>query len=229
MNMIPPAPVSIKPFSWSYSKLKNFETCRKRHYEVDIAKRVVEEESDNLTWGNDVHKAMELRIGRGAQLPMGMGHYERWAVKVAAMPGQKLVELKLAITRELGPCGYFDKDAWWRGKVDVAVVNGVVAWAGDWKTGKILDEPVQLGLTAAAMFAHNPALAAVKCNYIWLKDNVAGNDEIYRREDMPGFWAKLLPRVQAMEHAYNTTTYPADPGRLCRNWCPVKTCPHWGQ
>ena len=29
--------------------------------------------------------------------------------------------------------------------------------------------------------------------------------------------------------AYDTTTYPAKPGPLCRRYCPVAACPHHGE
>ena len=41
-----------KPFAWSYSRLKNFEVCPKRHFHVDIAKDFREEEGESLVWGN---------------------------------------------------------------------------------------------------------------------------------------------------------------------------------
>ena len=56
----------------------------------------------------------------------------------------------------------------------------------------------------------------------------ATTDETFAREDMPGMWRSLWPRIQALEAAHNTTTYPARPGGLCRSWCPVNTCPHHG-
>ncbi len=99
---------------------------------------------------------------------------------------------------------------------------------GDWKTGKILEDAPQLGISASVLFAHHPELQAVKTNFVWLKDNTPGTDVVFRRAEMATFWAGLLPRVAAMERAYLTTTYQAEPGRLCRNWCPVKSCPHHG-
>ena len=56
---------TCKPFSWSWSKLKNFRTCPKRHYHVDIAKDFKEDDSEDLLWGNEVHEALAKRIGKG--------------------------------------------------------------------------------------------------------------------------------------------------------------------
>ena len=56
---------SPKPFAWSYSRLKNFEVCPKRHYEIDIAKNIKEEESEALLWGNTVHRSCADRLSKG--------------------------------------------------------------------------------------------------------------------------------------------------------------------
>jgi len=60
-------PAGPKPFAWSYSKLKNFEVCPKRHYNVDVIKSFKEEEGEALVWGNMVHKALADRcvVGKG--------------------------------------------------------------------------------------------------------------------------------------------------------------------
>ena len=50
-----------KAFAWSYSRLKNFESCPKRHYHVDVVKDVREEESEQLKWGNALHDAFAKR------------------------------------------------------------------------------------------------------------------------------------------------------------------------
>src|SRR3954463_259124 len=90
-----------KPFTWSYSKLKNFETCPKRHLHLDILKDVKEEDSDQLTWGNYVHKALADRISKGTNLPKGMEDYETWCEKISQTDDpentQIMVEQKLAI------------------------------------------------------------------------------------------------------------------------------------
>ena len=59
MNVHAPAK---KAFAFSYSRIKNFEACPKRHLEVDLKKTFKEADSDQLTWGNAVHKALELRV-----------------------------------------------------------------------------------------------------------------------------------------------------------------------
>jgi hypothetical protein len=46
---------------------------------------------------------------------------------------------------------------------------------------------------------------------------------------MVPLWNRLLPEVKKMEQAYVTLDYPPKPNGLCRNYCPVKSCPHHGK
>jgi len=217
-----------KPFTWSYSKLKNFEACPKKHYEIDLRKSIKEEQSDQLLWGNQVHDAFHAVLGpKQKPLPKPMQIYQPWVDRIVTGQGNIYVENKMALTREFADCGFFDASVWFRAIGDVIKVNGRVALIIDWKTGKILEDSCQLALAAACVFAKHPEVMRVKSTFAWLKEN-ATTDEVFTREDMPAMWRGLWPRIQALEHAHNTTTYPARPGGLCRSWCPVTTCPHHG-
>ena len=216
-----------KAFSWSYSKLKNFESCPKRHYEIDVTKRIKEEESEQLTYGNNLHSAIAARIKDGTPLPAPYTFLEEWAERVLTGEGTVLVEQKLAITKELQPCEFFARDAWFRGVADVIKIVGPVALVLDWKTGKVLDDAVQLALTAQCVFAHHPQVQKIRAEFVWLKEDATTRGN-YARADMVQLWNNLTPRLEALEHAHNTTSYPARPGSLCRRWCPVSDCPHHG-
>ena len=217
-----------KPFAWSYSKLKNFETCPKRHYHVDIAKDVREEESEQLVYGNEAHKALAARIEKGTPLPLPFKHFEEWVERLNIDTGTMLVEQKYAIRKDFTPCGYFDRDVWYRGIGDVVKIHGTVALIADWKTGKISEDGTQLALMAQCVFSHFPEVQKVRSEFIWLKEGASSRED-FARTDMPGIWAALLPRIAQLEHADETQSYPAKPGFLCRRWCPVAKCPHHGE
>jgi hypothetical protein len=218
-----------KSFAWSYSKLKNYETCPKRHFHVDIQKDAKEEESENLQYGNMLHDALGKRLGeKRTPLPKSFAHMEEWCTRLDDGRGELHSEQKLAITKDFGPCAFFDNEAWFRGVADVVKIMGPVALVLDWKTGKVVEDSVQLALTAACVFAHFPQVQKIRCEFVWLKEDATSRAD-FARTDMPGFWASVLPRVQTLEQAHNTTTYPAKPGNLCRRWCPVKQCPHHGE
>lgn len=216
-----------KPFSWSYSRLKNFESCPKRHWHLDIAKDIKEEAGEALLWGNAVHDALAKRVAHGAPLPKTMAEYEKWAERVLTGGGNILVEQKLAINKDFGATSWFGDDAWYRGIGDVIKIVGPVALIVDYKTGKILEDGSQLALMAACVFAHHPDVQKVRSEFVWLKEDATTRAD-FARNEMARVWRDLWPRIEALEHAHNTIAYPPKPGALCKRWCPVNTCPHHG-
>ncbi len=217
-----------KPFSWSYSKLKNFEACPKRHFHIDVQKDVKEEESEMLAWGNVVHDRLAKRVSKNEPLPPELVKFDKWAERIQATPGVIHVEQKLAIKKDFGACKFFDREAWFRAVGDVIKINGQVALVADWKTGKIVEDSVQLALAAACVFAHYPEVMAVRSEFIWLKHD-ASTRETFKREDMAAFWRGLWTRIETLQHAHENDEFPAKPNGLCRRWCPVTKCPHHGE
>lgn len=219
----------IKPFAWSFSRLKNFEVCPKRHWEIDLAKNIKEPEGEQLVWGNFVHKGLAERCGASrVTLPKELTQYEPWAVKVIGNSGDIYVEESLALTRNFTPTGNFDTDVWLRVKSDFIRIDNDVALAVDWKTGKILEDSVQLALTAACIFAKFPNVKAVRSTYVWLKEDCESSENFFR-EDMPTVWRSIWHRIEAMEQAHLNTNYPPTPSGMCARWCAVKSCPHNGK
>lgn len=217
-----------KAFAWSYSRLKNYESCPKRHYHLDVARDTKEEEGEALLYGNAVHKALAERIGpQHTPLPEPFKGLEKWAERVLKSDGRILTEQQLAITKDYGATTWFGSDAWYRGIADVLKIIGPVALAMDWKTGKILEDGVQLALMAACVFAHHPEVQKIRTEFIWLKEDATTRAD-FTRADMVSVWAGVLPRVQVLEGAYAMTNFPPKPGSLCRKWCPVTQCPHQG-
>jgi hypothetical protein len=217
-----------KPFAWSYSKLKNFESCPKRHWHVDVQRDIKEEEGEALLWGNVVHKALADRVAKGVPLPKQMADYEKWPARILTGDGKIFVEQKLAITKDFAATSWFGDTAWYRGIGDVIKIVGPVALIVDYKTGKILEDGSQLALMAACVFAHHPDVQKVRSEFVWLKEDATTRAH-FSRDDMAKVWRELWPRIEALEHAHNTITYPPKPGALCKRWCPVTVCPHHGE
>jgi hypothetical protein len=221
---------ALKEWSWSYSKLKNYEECPKRHYEVDIARTYAEEENTDpnspLNWGNRVHAELAATLQGKQELPPEMQAYQRWVDVIKNGPGQLYVEQKYAITRDFKPTQYFAKDVWYRGIGDVVRIDGPVALVLDWKTGKILEDSVQLMLMAQCLFSHFPQLKRVRSEFVWLKEDCS-TPEVYDRAEVARNWVGLMERVSTLEFASKTMNYPPKPGRLCKNWCIVQSCPFY--
>lgn len=218
-----------KQWAWSYSKLKNYETCPKRHWHCDIAKDVKDEESEHITYGNMVHKALADAIAGKAELPQPYKHWQPWVDRITSDgKGTILVEQQLAITKDLTATEWFGRDAWYRGIADVIKIVGPVAVVLDWKTGKISEDGVQLALMAQCVFAHHPIVQKIRTEFVWLKEDATTRAD-FTREDMVGVWTGLLPRVALLEKASVEVSYPPKPGYLCKRYCPVEACPHHGR
>lgn len=235
-----------KLFSWSYSKVKNYVTCPKRHYEVDLQKNYTES-SEALTWGNQVHDDMRDAVNSGIPLPAGEEEFQKWAnemrsgkfngdeyrepwLRHLAHPDRKLfVEQKYAITKDFQPCGWSEwNKAWYRGICDAVVMDPTctVALARDWKTGAVKHDSRQLMLMTQCLFSHFPTLRKVKTEFVWLKDDCT-TAETFDRATIHREWPPVLDIVKEMESAAKTLTYPAKPSGICRSWCPVSSCPFY--
>ena len=219
----------MRPFSWSWSRLKNYRACPKRHYHVDLAKDYKEAEGEQLIWGNQVHDALAKRLAKKTPLPSTMQSYEGWAAGAEAVGGKVLVENKLGMTKDFGKAGFFDDNTWFRAVVDLLVLpHPTLAITYDWKTGQVKPEMEQLALSAQVIFAHYPDVQQVGSRYVWLGDG-DHTTVTYRREDMVPMWNNLWPEIKQMAEAYRTTTYPPKPSGLCKRFCPVTSCPHHGR
>lgn len=218
--------MSHKTPAWSYTSLTAYETCPKQYYHLRVKKDFKDTPGEAAIWGQEVHKALELRVKDGTALPEGMTQWEGIAAKVAGTQGDTLTEQQLAINKDFQPTGWFAKDAWCRGVVDVAVVRDVKVTALDWKTGKRKPDSTQLKLFAGLLFAHYPKVEQVYTGFVWLKEKPGkqiDRDE-FARSDVPDIWNEFLPRVRRLEVAYEKDSWPARPSGLCKNWCAVTSC-----
>lgn len=212
-----------KQFTASFSKLKNFEQCAFRHQQVDLLKKYVEK-SDQLEWGEKVHKAFENAFLRNQALPEDMKPWEKWVKIAKRLPGEHLVEEKWALTRDLQPTEYFGPRVWWRGRGDFVALQEKTAAILDWKTGQQKHDSDQLVLCAACLFAYHPKLERIRCTFIWLPDDCPSSDTYNRADVANALKNGLLDRINAMEHAAINQIYPKRPSGLCVRHCPVDVC-----
>ena len=211
--------------AWTYSQLEAFETCPKKFYHLRVARDVVEPPNEYSAWGERVHTAMENRVRDGVALPEGMEQWEGIAAKLAALPGAKLCEQKMALDKNFQPVDW--KQAWSRGIADLLVIHGDKALVIDHKTGKRkLSE--QLMLYALYAFAYYPEVEEVGACFVWLKEKKM-DKEVFSRQDIPKMWSEFLPRVARLESAYEKDKWLAKPSGLCKGWCPVTSCEHNGK
>lgn len=217
-----------KPFTWSFSQLKGYETCPRRYYHYNVAKDVVELETSQLAEGNALHEAFHKRISKGVELPLGMTHHEPLLAKIVSAPGETYAEQKLALTEQFTPVGFFGKNVWFRTVIDAAKINGDSAIVFDWKTGKPSIDETQMQLVSATMLHHMPKLNSVKAALIFVNYGETERSE-YLRSDLPSIWGEVLPRVRKLKQAREDNDFPPKPGGLCRRYCNVVSCEYHGK
>jgi PD-(D/E)XK nuclease superfamily len=231
MEIVKTAAAKPAPFNFTYTKLKDFETCPRRYHEMSVLKNWVEEKSEHLEWGRAVHDAMAARLTLGVELPANMRGYQPWIDKVLRTPGDLYVEdqCKYAITRAFRPCDWFGPHVWMRCIADAVKVDDDLALAIDWKTGKSSNQdPVQLAIVALMVFIHFPKVLRVRADYVFLQDD-AQTSVVMDRHEAADEWVKILERVAYLERATERGEFPPKPNRLCRSWCPVRSCCYWGK
>jgi hypothetical protein len=235
----PTKSILTKPFTWSYSKLKNYETCPRRYKAIDVDKSVEQPRSEALDRGDELHEAMKNRVQGTTPLPPHLIYMEHWAEKLTRVlhPFQIIqCELKMSNDREGNPTGYFDKRTWFRSKIDyfrlmpTGKENQDFGHVVDYKTGKPprVWDGTQLMLNAWQIFQSYKSVASLRVDYLWTEYNDTSH-ETYTREEIPHLMAEVTPRVSAMEEAHKTDNFPPKPGGLCMEYCDVTSCEHWGK
>ncbi len=223
-----------KALARSYSALTSFETCPRRYYLTRVSKTVVEPPTEAITWGNCVHEALEKRAKDGTPMPTGMEHWAPLVDKIVRkrddVGGELLVERQLALTADLKQTGWFDRDVWIRGVVDVGLVSADrrTVLALDYKTGKPKPDSDQLKLFAAMLMAVYAEAERVVTGFLWLKDN-STTQETYTRDRFGALWAEFMPRFERLQQAWDTNDWPPRPSGLCRAWCPCRECEYNGK
>ena len=211
--------------AWTYSRLDSFATCPRQFYHKSVAKDVVDPPTVHTEWGTKVHEALEHAVQDGVELPTGMTQWQPIVDRFRKAPGEKLVEYKFAVDRNMKPADW--SQAWSRGIGDLVIINGTKAIAADWKTGK--RKPTdQLSLYAAYIFAHYEEVQTVATSFVWLKEGKLDNDK-FEREDLPAIWSNLMPRIVRLERAYESGKWEPKPSGLCAGWCGVgrDKCEFW--
>jgi hypothetical protein len=216
--------------TWSYSSLGLFQQCPRKYYHLRVAKDIKEPESTAILYGKEVHLALEEYIRDGKPIPAQFKEFTDIADMLKAMPGDKLCEYKMGLTKDIQACGFFDKNVWFRGVADLLIINGDTARVIDYKTGKSSEfaDKKQLELMSLAVFKHFPNVRTVKAGLIFL----VANDFIkadFEKEDSSNTWLKWIQETDRLEEAYEVNVWNPKPNFTCRKYCLVKDCEHNGK
>jgi len=214
----------------SYSRLSTFEQCQAKFDYLYVSKTVKDQGNEVSAYGNRVHEVLELYGKDELTEPLGLEAkqtLQKWGGlvdKIKSKPGEKYYEYQMAIDIKRAPTGWYDGDAYFRSIADVLVVDGDTAYCLDYKTGKVKDNPTQLQLFAAMVFAHFPEVNTVKTSFIWLKFDKVDNTT-YKRSHLEALWNGLQPRLDMVKEVVDLGYFKTKPSGLCP-WCPAQDiCP----
>ena len=216
--------------TWSYSSLGLFQQCPKKYYHLRVIKDIKEPTTEAIIYGKAVHEAAEHYIGKGTPIPEKFSYMVPILDVLNAIPGEKLVEYKMGLTKDLEPCGFFDKGVWFRGVGDLVIVEGDLAHVVDYKTGKSSQyaDTKQLELMSLALFKHFPDVERVKAGLAF----VVCNDFIkakYNKKDEKVYWLRWKQETDQLEKAYENDLWNPKPNFTCRKFCSVMECEHNGK
>ena len=215
--------------AWSYSRIKSFEQCPKKFYHLKVAKDYEEPETSAMGYGTAFHLAAEEFIRDGKPVSEEFNFATEALEVLNAKQGKKLCERKMGLTRELKPCDFFSKDVWWRGIVDLLILDGDLAWVVDYKTGKSAKyaDKGQLELMALATFKHFPTIKTIRAGLLFVvsKDLVKAT---YRIDEEPVLWDKWFADYARMETAFKVDVWNPRPSGFSNGHCVVIACIHHG-
>lgn len=220
MNEPLPAFLDKRPLVHSYSSLSTYENvCPYKYYRQYVVRDLPYVETPERKRGNEVHDALALRIG-GKPLPSTMQHLEPLA---AAFDGRGAkAEGKVGVTRQGRPTGFFDKDVWLRGAIDVSVVQVPYAAIFDWKEGSSKwVKRFELDVHALLLHARHPTLTSIQAQYVFTKENKLS--ERYDCSDTRGTWQTINDIVGRIEADKKSGQFEKRKNPLCA-YCECFDC-----
>jgi hypothetical protein len=211
---------------WSFSSLKTFQQCPKKYYHTKIARDIVEPDTQATLYGKTAHTVAEEYIRDDVPIPAPFAYMQSVLDVLKAIPGEKLCEVRLGLTKNLESCDFDAPNVWWHGIADLVVINPTqtMAYSVDYKTSKSARyaDVKQLDLVACGLFAKFPTLQKVKSALLFTvsKDFVRAD---HYREMMPKYIEKPAQDVDRVEAAIKSDVWNPIQGPLCK-FCAVKTC-----
>lgn len=207
--------------AWSYSRYNTYETCPLQAKYKFVEKRP-EPPSPALENGDAVHKTLSQYM-RG-DLPVnepvpGWTYFAKLLQDLRSL--EPLVEQEWGYTSEWKPTGWFGSDAWFRSKLDAAVVyDDGDADVIDFKTGKPYEKATaqQSELYFLSIVCRYPQVQRVTVRFWYLDVPQEGKESVYRfTREMA---AEMLKRwTKRAEKMLSDRIMAPLPGQHCK-WCP---------
>ena len=219
------APVDTSPgplTAWSFSTLKNFESCAHRAYLKGV-KRLKEPGSPAMDRGSMVHDEAEAFVKGEIPFPVNLKKMEADFEQLKEMydPTVMLLEKNWGFTQQWKDTGWMSDDVWHRSKLDnMYFESQTSAVIIDYKTGKKFGNELkhgeQLMLYAVVAFVKFPRLQFIKVEN-WYTDHNEKLTKTYTRETAMLFFPRWAERGLTMTTAKE---FPPSPSKPNCKWCP---------
>lgn len=212
---------------WSYSALKDYEGCARRYHRVRVLKEAKQEKTEQILYGEELHKACELYVTDNTPLPSQFLFVKPTVDALLAKAGRKFAEHKMGVREDATPCGFFDDAVWVRGVADLLIVDdeNLTAWCVDYKTGNDrYPDTDQLELMSLMTFAHFPHIKQVNSALLFVVKNNIVKFKLMASESQPTWW-KYRERVARLANSFAEGVWNPSQSPLCR-WCPAVSCEH---
>ena len=208
--------------AWSLSSLTQYENCPQKFKYIKLDKIPLGEKSYALEYGIMVHNKLErylLGEIKGVPQELRKFSYElKKLLHLGAIPEEKLVMDK---NWEFIENGWWNKDAWWRGKTDVRLDNFII----DLKTGRHYpDHEDQAMIYSIAIFKAHPEFEDIDVEFYYSKSGEV-SEYSYLRKDLPDMINQFIPRVQSL---YDEEHWLPREHQWCRNCEFRNICPLFG-
>jgi hypothetical protein len=224
------APPVIKTISsWSFSRLtEDYEVCplKAKFLYVDKKPRPEATKGDALLRGSRIHEGAEQYVmGQRDDLIPELAKVKPVidTYRAAYPLGNIEVEQDWAFNRDWQQTSWFDKDTWFRLKLDVFVNNhDGTAEVLDWKSGKKFGKEVahsqQGTLYGISAMLRYPEINQVSIKFSYVdQPRTADTSKTFSRETLMRLLPSWNSRAKAMTEA---TTFPAKPSKISCRYCP---------
>jgi hypothetical protein len=211
---------------WSFSSLKTFQQCPRKYYHTKVVRDIVEPDTQATLYGKTAHTVAEEYIRDDVPIPPQFAYMQATLDVLKAIPGDKLCEVRLGLTRNLESCDFDAPNVWWHGIADLVVINPTqtMAYSVDYKTSKSARyaDVKQLDLVACGLFAKFPTLQKVKSALLFtvIKEFVRADHYV---EMLPKYMQKPAEDVARIDAAKENGVWNPVQGPLCK-FCAVKDC-----
>lgn len=209
-----------KPTVYTYTMLNAYLNCPEAMNQRYIAKTLPYVETAAMKHGNNVHTAMEHRVGLGKMLPADM---QKWEPFATPFDGKGAVtEQKLGMTNQGQKADYWNPPVWFRGKVDVALIKQDKAFITDWKSGKSsYEDPFELQTNALLLKANHPALTRIVGTYAYLGEDKVS--EVYDLSNFAQTWTRINAIIREIEQSRADNDWLKKRSGLC-GYCDYLAC-----